>query len=57
LLMPCVRAPRAADPKIRIYDSGMKKYGVDAFAHCVHLVRCGARGAAGAPRPGLASEP
>ena len=29
-----------ADPKIRIYDSGMKKYGVDAFPHCVHLVRC-----------------
>jgi len=26
------------DPKIRIYDAGMKKYGVDAFPHCVHLV-------------------
>ena len=33
-----------ADPKIRIYDSGMKKYGVDAFPHCVHLVRCVAAG-------------
>jgi large subunit ribosomal protein L10e len=28
------------DPKIRIYDSGMKRYGVDAFPHCTHLVRC-----------------
>jgi len=26
------------DPKIRIYDAGMKKYGVDAFPSCVHLV-------------------
>jgi len=26
------------DPKIRIYDSGMKRYGVDAFPHCIHLV-------------------
>jgi large subunit ribosomal protein L10e len=28
------------DPKIRIYDAGMKKYPVDAFPTCVHLVRC-----------------
>jgi len=27
------------DPKIRIYDAGMKKYNVDAFPACVHLVR------------------
>ena len=27
------------DPKIRIYDAGMKKYSVDAFPTCVHLVR------------------
>jgi hypothetical protein len=27
------------DPKIRIYDCGMKKYSVDAFPTCVHLVR------------------
>jgi hypothetical protein len=42
-----------ADPKIRIYDSGMKKYGVDAFPHCVHLVRCGppASAVAGVARP------
>mmetsp|Transcript_4605 Transcript_4605/g.16479 ORF Transcript_4605/g.16479 Transcript_4605/m.16479 type:complete len:226 (+) Transcript_4605:64-741(+) len=26
------------DPKIRIYDVGMKKKGVDTFPHCVHLV-------------------
>jgi len=26
------------DPKIRIYDSGMKRYGVDAFPLCIHLV-------------------
>ena len=26
------------DPKIRIYDAGMKKYSVDAFPACVHLV-------------------
>mmetsp|Transcript_5081 Transcript_5081/g.18441 ORF Transcript_5081/g.18441 Transcript_5081/m.18441 type:complete len:229 (-) Transcript_5081:86-772(-) len=26
------------DPKIRIYDAGMKKYNVDAFPACVHLV-------------------
>lgn len=26
------------DPKIRIFDVGMKKYSVDAFPHCVHLV-------------------
>ncbi|KAM0920760.1 hypothetical protein ACQ4PT_007322 [Festuca glaucescens] len=26
------------DPKIRIYDVGMKKKGVDEFSHCVHLV-------------------
>jgi hypothetical protein len=29
------------DPKIRIYDAGMKKYSVDAFPTCVHLVRSG----------------
>ena len=28
-----------ADPKIRIYDAGMKKYSCDAFPACVHLVR------------------
>ena len=28
------------DPKIRIYDAGIKKYPVDAFPTCVHLVRC-----------------
>lgn len=27
------------DPKIRIYDAGMKKYSCDAFGTCVHLVR------------------
>jgi len=26
------------DPKIRIYDVGMKRSDVDMFAHCVHLV-------------------
>ncbi|OEL32031.1 60S ribosomal protein L10 [Dichanthelium oligosanthes] len=26
------------DPKIRIYDVGMKKKGVDEFPYCVHLV-------------------
>ena len=26
------------DPKIRIYDAGMKKYSCDAFGTCVHLV-------------------
>ena len=26
------------DPKIRIYDAGMKKYSVDTFPACVHLV-------------------
>ena len=26
------------DPKIRIYDAGMKKYSVDALPACVHLV-------------------
>mmetsp|Transcript_11349 Transcript_11349/g.15453 ORF Transcript_11349/g.15453 Transcript_11349/m.15453 type:complete len:234 (-) Transcript_11349:142-843(-) len=26
------------DPKIRIYDVGMKRYGVDAFPCCIHLV-------------------
>jgi large subunit ribosomal protein L10e len=26
------------DPKIRIYDVGMKKKGVDEFPFCVHLV-------------------
>ncbi len=26
------------DPKIRIYDVGMKKKGVDEFSFCVHLV-------------------
>jgi hypothetical protein len=28
------------DPKIRIYDAGMKKFGVYEFKSCVHLVRC-----------------
>lgn len=27
------------DPKIRIYDAGAKRSGVDVFPHCVHLVR------------------
>lgn len=27
------------DPKIRIYDAGMKKYNCEAFPACVHLVR------------------
>jgi large subunit ribosomal protein L10e len=27
------------DPKIRIYDAGAKRAGVDVFPHCVHLVR------------------
>jgi len=26
------------DPKIRIYDVGMKRYSVDSFPLCVHLV-------------------
>jgi large subunit ribosomal protein L10e len=26
------------DPKIRIYDAGCKKYGVEAFPCCVHMV-------------------
>ena len=26
------------DPKIRIYDVGMKRKGVDEFPYCVHLV-------------------
>ena len=29
-----------ADAKIRIYDVGMKKKGVDEFPFCIHLVRC-----------------
>ena len=33
-------ATNFADPKIRIYDAGMKKYNCDAFPACVHLVRC-----------------
>ena len=28
-----------ADPKIHIYDAGMKKYSCEAFPACVHLVR------------------
>jgi hypothetical protein len=28
------------DPKIRIYDAGMKRADVDAFPCCVHLARC-----------------
>lgn len=31
---------RRADSKIRIYDSGVKRYGVDAFPCCVHLISC-----------------
>ena len=31
------------DPKIRIYDAGMKRADVDMFPCCVHLARCGAR--------------
>jgi hypothetical protein len=27
------------DPKIRIYDVGMKRSDVDTFPYCVHLVR------------------
>ena len=27
-----------ADPKIRIYDAGMKKYSCEAFPACVHHV-------------------
>lgn len=27
------------DPKIRIYDAGAKKTGVDVFPACIHLVR------------------
>merc|ERR1712070_1277963 len=26
------------DPKIRIFDAGMKRYGVDTFPYCVHLI-------------------
>lgn len=29
------------DPKIRIYDAGAKKTGVDVFPACIHLVRYG----------------
>lgn len=29
------------DPKIRIYDVGMKRIDVDAFPYCVHLARYG----------------
>ena len=32
------------DPKIRIYDVGMKRADVDVFPHCVHLARQGAGG-------------
>lgn len=28
------------DPKIRIYDAGMKRADVDTFPCCVHLARC-----------------
>ena len=28
------------DPKIRIHDAAMKKFGVYEFKSCVHLVRC-----------------
>ena len=52
MIVPCV--PRLwrllissclnrADAKIRIYDVGMKKKGVDEFPFCIHLVRCVAR--------------
>lgn len=29
------------DPKIRIYDAGAKRTGVDVFPACIHLVRYG----------------
>jgi len=32
------------DPKIRIYDVGMKRADVDTFPCCVHLARCVLRG-------------
>jgi hypothetical protein len=34
------------DPKIRIYDVGMKRFDVDAFPYCVHLARCAEFGSA-----------
>ena len=30
--------PRRADPKIRIYDAGKKKFGVDVFPFAAHMV-------------------
>jgi hypothetical protein len=36
------------DPKIRIYDVGMKRADVDTFPCCVHLARCAPRGGGGA---------
>lgn len=47
LPVPTPASSGVPDPKIRIYDVGAKKAGVDFFPHCVHLVRCvpGNRGA------------
>lgn len=42
------------DPKIRIYDVGMKRADVDTFPYCVHLARCGLINA-GAWRPSAAA--
>jgi large subunit ribosomal protein L10e len=33
------------DPKIRIFDCGMKRFSVDAFPCCVHMVSCAPRAA------------
>jgi large subunit ribosomal protein L10e len=35
------------DPKIRIYDVGMKRADVDTFPYCVHLARCAAEATSG----------
>lgn len=36
---PTCASSGVPDSKIRIYDVGAKKAGVDFFPHCVHLVR------------------
>jgi hypothetical protein len=41
------------DPKIRIYDVGMKRADVDTFPCCVHLARCARGGGGGAWACGL----
>ena len=50
--MPCRPSRVCADPKIRIYDAGKKKYGVDDFPFAAHMVK-----EKGADLPTLAPDP